>query len=129
MPKEYPRSQRVGDQIQRELAQLVQRELKDPRVSMVSITAVRVSRDLAHARIYITTMNEEQQQAAVDALNHAAGFLRRELGKAMRMRVIPSLKFYYDESIAHGMHMNDLINEGLAKGVADDPDEDSEEDK
>lgn len=126
MPKEYPRSQRVGDQLQRELAELIQREVKDPRVSMVSVTAVRVSRDLANARIYITTLNDEHHKAVVDALNHAAGFLRRSLGSRLRMRSIPALKFYYDETIEHGMHINSLINEGLAKGVADDPSTDDD---
>ena len=121
MAKEYPRSQRVGDQIQRELAELIQREMKDPRVSMVSITAVRVSRDLAHARVYITTLNDTQHDAAVEALNHAAGFLRHELGTRMRLRTVPTLTFYYDETVEHGMYMDKLINEGLAKGVDEAP--------
>lgn len=126
MPKEYPRSQRVGDQLQRELAQLIQREVKDPRVHMVSVTAVDVSKDLAHARVYITSLKDEQHDAAVEALNHAAGFLRHELGKALRMRSIPALKFYYDKTVEHGMHMNDLINEGLAKGVNERSDDEDD---
>ena len=127
MPKEFPRSQRVGDQLQRELALLIQREVKDPRVNMVSVTAVKVSRDLGHARVYITSLKDENHDAAVEALNHAAGFLRHELGKSLRMRAIPALKFEYDETVEHGMHMNDLINEGLAKGVNDDPADEGEQ--
>lgn len=123
MPKEYPRSQRVGDQMQRELALLIQREVKDPRVKMVSITAVRVSRDMAHARIYVTTLDDENHTGVVEALNHASGFLRHELASSMRLRTIPMLRFYYDESIENGMRMNSLISEALAKGVADDPDD------
>ena len=124
MPKEYPRSQRVGDQLQRELAELLQREVKDPRVSMVSITTVRVSRDMSHANVYITTLDDKQREAAVEALNHAAGFLRHELGSRLRLRSVPVLKFHYDETVEHGMYMDSLINEGLAKGIADDSDDD-----
>lgn len=126
MPKEYPRSQRVGDQLQRELALLIQRELKDPRVNMVSVTAVQVSKDLAHARVFITSLKDENHDAAVEALNHAAGFLRHELGKSLRMRAIPALKFQYDETVQHGMHMNELIKEGLAKGVNEDPEDEAD---
>lgn len=125
MPKEYPRSQRVGDQLQRELAELVQREIKDPRVRMVSITAVRVSRDMSHARVFVTTLDDEHRDDVVKALNHAAGFLRHELGARLHLRSIPALQFLYDESVEHGMYMDKLIDEGLARGVADDSGNDS----
>lgn len=120
MPKEYPRSQRVADQIQRELAMIIQREIKDPRVHMVSITGVEVTRDLAHAHVFVTTLDDAHRDDVVEALNHAAGFLRHELGSRMRMRSIPDLKFSYDESIERGMQMDRLLDE-LVHPADDEP--------
>ena len=120
MPKEYPRSQRVADQIQRELAMIIQREIKDPRVHMVSITGVEVTRDLAHAHVFVTTLDDAHRDDVVEALNHAAGFLRHELSGRMRMRSIPDLKFSYDESIERGMQMDKLLDE-LVHPADDEP--------
>ncbi|MGD9000173.1 MAG: 30S ribosome-binding factor RbfA [Granulosicoccaceae bacterium] len=120
MPKEYPRSQRVADQIQRELAMLIQREIQDPRVHMVSITGVEVTRDLAYAHVYVTTLDDAHRHDVVEALNHAAGFLRHELGSRMRMRHVPELKFSYDESIERGMQMDKLLA-GLKRSADTDP--------
>lgn len=113
MSKEYPRSQRVADQIQRELAQLVQRELKDPRLGLVSITAVKLSRDLAYAQVYVTSLSDISHEDVIKALKNAGGFLRHQLGKAMRLRVVPELKFIYDETIEYGMNMSKLIDDAI----------------
>lgn len=110
MPREYPRSRRVGDQIQRELAQLVRDELKDPRVSLVTITEVEVTRDLAHAKVWFSTLDMESDHEALGkVLNGAAGFLRRELAQRMRTRIVPELKFLYDTVPEHGAKMDALI--------------------
>jgi len=109
MPKEYSRSQRMAEQIRRELAELVRDEIKDPRVNWVSFTAVKVSRDLSGAVVYFTVLNDDEREMAEEGLNKATGFIRRELGKRIRSRIVPSLKFLYDVSIERGTSMESLI--------------------
>ena len=112
MAKEYARTQRVADYLQRELAALIQHEVRDPRVGMVSITGVDVSRDLGHARVYYTVMGSDSEAEAGDtteALNRAAGFLRSQLSRDSSMRSVPQLRFYFDSSVGRGRHLEDLI--------------------
>lgn len=128
------RAQRIADQIQREIAVLIQLEVSDPRVGMVSVTGVDVSNDLAYAKIYITVLNslagDEQINADtlsepgvldqleieenLKALKKASGFLRTLLSKRLRLRVVPKLQFYYDSSIEQGQRLSDLIDDALA---------------
>ncbi|MCQ4325719.1 30S ribosome-binding factor RbfA [Stutzerimonas stutzeri] len=118
MAKEYSRTQRIGDQMQRELALLIQREIKDPRLGLVTITGVEVSRDLSHAKIYITIMgrdDEETVKGNLRILNEAAGFLRMQLGKAMKLRSVPQLHFNYDASIRRGVELSSLIERAVAE--------------
>ena len=129
-----PRVQRVADQIQRELASLIQMEVNDPRVGMVSVTGVEVSRDIAHAKVFVTVLNtltDDSQinestlsepgdldkleiKENIDALNKAAGFLRSLLAKRLSTRSVPKLSFYYDGSIARGQQLSSLIDSALA---------------
>jgi len=112
MAKEYARTQRVADYLQRELAQLIQHEVRDPRVGMVSITSVDVSRDLGHARVYYTVLDSDSSEDAkesTEALNRAAGFLRSQLSRDSSMRSVPQLRFYFDTSVGQGRHMEDLL--------------------
>ncbi len=112
MAREYERTQRVADYLQRELAELIQHELRDPRLGMVSITGVEVSRDLAHARVYYTVMGAdsgEEARECTDVLNRAAGFLRSQLSRDSTMRSVPQLKFCFDSSVGRGRQMEDLI--------------------
>ncbi|MEN8170689.1 MAG: 30S ribosome-binding factor RbfA [Pseudomonadota bacterium] len=119
MAREFSRSRRVGEQIQRELAELVQRELKDPRLGMITISAVEVSRDMGVAKIFFTVFGEGHDVAqTLEGLNSASGFLRRELAHRMRLRVVPELRFQYDHSIEKGSQLSALIN----KAVAEDKD-------
>ena len=118
MAKVYSRTQRIGDQIQRELAQMIPREVKDPRLGFVTITAVEVSRDVGHAKIFVTVMGEndvEKIQQNVRVLNDAAGYLRMLLGKAMKLRSVPQLHFHYDESITRGTHLSALIERAISE--------------
>ncbi|EIK53058.1 ribosome-binding factor A [Stutzerimonas stutzeri TS44] len=119
MAKEFSRTQRIGDQMQRELAQLIQREIKDPRLGLVTITGVDVSRDLSHAKIFITLMGQDDDEEAVKGnlriLNEAAGFLRMQLGKAMKLRSVPQLHFNYDASIRRGVELSSLIERAVAE--------------
>ncbi len=129
MAKEYSRTQRVGDQMQRELAVLIQREMKDPRVSLVTVSAVEVSRDLAHAQVFVTSLGAEDPAQIADmlgVLKGAAGFLRTQLGRLMKLRQVPQLDFRYDESIARGAHLSALIERAVAEDRAHEDGEPSE---
>ena len=113
MAREFSRAERVADHLQRELATLIQQELRDPRLGMVSVTAVKVSRDLAHARVYVTRLgsdSEEEAQPAIDVLNGAAGYLRTQLARSTTMRTVPRLRFVFDSSVGRGRHMEALIS-------------------
>lgn len=109
MPKEFSRSQRMAEQVRRELSELVRDELKDPRVSWVSFTAVKLSKDLAHAVVYFSVMDDDSVEQTTEALNKAAGFLRRELSRRIRARITPALKFVHDTSLERGSSMDALI--------------------
>ena len=119
MAKEFSRTQRIGDQMQRELALLIQREIKDPRLGLITITAVDVSRDLSHAKIFITIMGQDDDQEAIKGTlrihNDAAGFLRMQLGKSMKLRTVPQLHFNYDASIRRGVELSSLIERAVAE--------------
>ncbi len=125
MAQEYSRTQRVADQIQRELAALIQREVKDPRVGMATVSAVEVSRDLYHAKVFVTILNgdEDQQEIteSVKALINASGFLRSQLGQRMKLRIVPTLRFHFDDSLSRGNYLSNLID----KARASDPEQDS----
>lgn len=113
--KAFPRTRRIGEQIRRELAELIRDELRDPRLTLISMTGVEVSRDLAHARIYVTLMGDPAERAErVADLNHAAPLLRRELGRRMRIRTVPKLEFRYDEVVEHGARLSALIDAAVA---------------
>ncbi len=115
MAKEYPRTRRIAEQLKRELAELLRSEADDPRLALVSITNVVVSRDLAHAKVYVTLLGyEDQRSEVVEALNCLAPELRRLLGRILRLRVIPRLVFYYDEVIERGAALSALIDRAVA---------------
>ena len=112
MAKEFSRSDRVAEQIQRELADLLQFEVKDPRVGMVTITEVEVSGDMSHAKIYYSAA--EGSKELQKGLEKSAGFLRTQLSKRLLLRTVPQLHFVYDASIDRGMRLSKLIDEALA---------------
>ncbi|MCL6415428.1 30S ribosome-binding factor RbfA [Aestuariirhabdus sp. Z084] len=118
MPKDYSRTQRVADQLQKELARTIQQEIKDPRLGMVTVSGVDVSRDLAYARVHVTFMGEESKDAIeeqLEVLNKAAGFLRSRLARAVKLRITPQLSFYYDESLSRGRHLSSLIDRAMTE--------------
>mgnify|MGYP005750595131 CR=1 FL=1 len=120
MPRDFPRTRRVGEQMQRELAALIRDEVKDPRVGMVTVLAVEVTRDLAHAKVFVTVLGDaEARDASLAALNKAAGFLRHELGQRMLTRTVPQLRFVYDESIERGSRLSALIDQAVASDKHD----------
>lgn len=116
MAKEFSRTQRVGGQIQRELAQIIQQEVRDPRVGFITISEVEVSRDLGHAKIFVTLLDPKQDVVeTLRALNKAGGFLRKLLGKRIVMRVVPELHFVYDNSLDTGARVDALLHRVAAE--------------
>ncbi|MCB1770674.1 MAG: 30S ribosome-binding factor RbfA [Candidatus Competibacteraceae bacterium] len=125
--KTIPRTRRIGEQLRRELAELIRDELRDPRLTLVSMTSVEVSRDLAQARVYVTLLGDPAERVErVAELNRAAPILRRELGRRMRLRTIPKLEFRYDEVVEHGAHLSALIDAAVAADASRHPDEDGD---
>ena len=110
MPREFNRGTRVADLVQREVAQIIQRELEDPRVDLITITEVKVSRDLAWADIYFTVLPEENAENSQQVLNGASSFLRKQLSKALKIRTTPRLRFHYDHSVDRGARLSKVID-------------------
>ena len=114
MSREFNRQDRLGAQVQRELAMLVREEIHDPRLGMVTIQAVRVARDLSHAKVYFTLLGNELDVAeAARHLNGASGYLRHLLGQRIVVRMVPALHFTYDESVERGIHLSSLIEQAV----------------
>ena len=113
MPREFTRSERVSDAIQQEVSVLICDSIRDPRVGMVSVTDVEVSRDLAYAKVHVTFVGEksrEEIEEAIRALNGAAGYLRKLLASSIKMRKTPQLNFLFDESGRRGQQLSALID-------------------
>lgn len=128
MPREFSRSERMAEQLRRELAEIVRDEIKDPRLGFVSFTEVRMSRDLSHAVIYCSVLNSENQAESVEILNRAVGFIRKEIARRIRARIVPTLKFTIDDSVVRGAAMDSLISKAIEKDkkhedVSDDIDD------
>ena len=120
MAREFSRTQRIGEQLQRELAQLIQQEVKDPRVGLVTVNGTKVSRDLNYADIYITVMApldevQAQSEISVKILNRASGFLRGRIAKLIQLRVVPQLRFHFDSSVSRGNYMSSLIKQAVSE--------------
>jgi ribosome-binding factor A len=109
------RPQKLGDQIQRELSDLLARELRDPGVGMVTITSVDVSPDFSHAKVFFTLLEKDQLEDTVHGLRRAAGFLRSQLAKRIKLYTTPELRFEYDESVERGDRLSRLIDSVLKK--------------
>ena len=110
MKKSSGRPQKLGDLIQRELSELVSRELRDPRVGMLTITSVDVSPDLSHAKVFFTLLQKEKLEDTLRGLKRSAGFLRSQLAKRIKLYTTPELRFVYDESVEGGDHLSRLID-------------------
>ncbi|MCL1061112.1 30S ribosome-binding factor RbfA [Shewanella benthica] len=111
MAKEFSRTRRIGQQLQQELAQVLHRDIKDPRVGMVTVNDVEVSRDLSYAKVFVTFFEEDEKIVAVklEALSSAAGYIRSLVAGRMKLRVMPELRFIYDASLVEGMRMSNLV--------------------
>ena len=117
MPKGPARSLRVADQIQRELAEIIRSELKDPRVATITLTGVEVTADYSHAKVFYTLMGNAEQRAETESgLKQAAGFLRSQIARRIKLHSIPQLHFVYDASVERGFELSRLIDEAVASG-------------
>ena len=126
MPREFTRAERVSDAVQQELAVLIREGVRDPRVGMVSVTDVDVSRDLAYAKIHVTFLGERTQEEideAMSALNGASGYLRKLLASSIKLRITPKLTFLFDESGRRGQHLSALIDYAISTQQDSDQDD------
>jgi ribosome-binding factor A len=106
----FSRADRVGGLIQQLLAELLQKDISDPRLQMATITAVKVTKDLRHARIYFASAGgKEHSEQAAQGFRSAAGFIKRHLGPRLGLRYMPELEFFYDESFDHGARIDQLL--------------------
>ena len=109
-----PRRARIADQIQRELAEVIRLELRDPRIGMVTITGIEMSRDQSHAKVFFTVLGAESAaDTALEGLQRASGFLRTELARRLSTRTVPDLHFEHDVSIERGARLSRLIDEAV----------------
>ena len=119
MAKEFSRSRRVAQQLQQEIARILQREVKDPRVGMATVSSIDLSRDLSYAKVYVTFFNidndEECIKEGIAALDTASGYIRSLVGSAMKLRIVPELRFIYDNTLVEGMRLSNLVTEVRAK--------------
>ena len=118
MPREFTRSDRVSDAIQRLLAQIIPQEIRDPRIGMVNINAVTVTRDMAYAKVYVTFVGVEDESKSLEGaavLNKASGFLRSFIAKELSMRTVPKLQFIYDKTTIRGQELSSLIDRAIAE--------------
>lgn len=114
MAKSFSRPQRVGHELQKEIAIILQREIKDPRLGMVTVSGVELSKDLSYAKVFVTFLNDDDSEVVsqgLKVLNDATGYIRSLVGKAMKLRIIPELKFVYDQSLIEGMRMSNLVSQ------------------
>ncbi|KJF90240.1 30S ribosome-binding factor RbfA [Photobacterium leiognathi] len=115
MAKEFSRTQRVAQQLQKELALILQRELKEPRLAMTTISSVDVSRDMGYAKVYITflTIGDQTEEESLAILREKAPYIRSLLGKQIRLRVTPELNFIFDQSLTEGMRISNLVTNAV----------------
>lgn len=115
--KNFSRAERIEEQIKRDLSQIIFKELKNPNVKLISLTAVEITPDYAHAKIFFTTFDDTPEKIEIvqNALNHAAGFLRKELGKGLHLHTLPSLHFVFDNSLLQGQAMDKIIQQAMQK--------------
>ena len=132
MAREFSRADRVAQELQKEIAVILQREVKDPRIGMVTVSDVEVSRDLAYAKVFVTFLFDSDPEAVklgLKGLEKATPYIRTLLGKAMRLRIVPELKFMYDQSLVEGMRMSNLVTQTVRNDQARHIEDDSDENK
>ena len=118
MPREFSRKDRLAEAVQRELAELIRHEVRDPRLALINVTGVEVSRDFSSAKVFVNfiePLEEQEHRERIAVLNKASGFLRSQLMHRVRLRITPKLTFFYDDSGDRGRHLSALIDSAVAK--------------
>lgn len=117
MDRNFSRTDRVAQQVQQEIAMILQRDFKDPRIGWVTVSEVEVTKDLAYVSVFVTFFGKEEEEIAeaLEILNKANGFFRMEIGKRMRLRIVPEIKFIYDNSLVTGIKMSNKVDEAIQK--------------
>ncbi len=121
MSREFSRADRVAQELQKEVAIILQREVKDPRIGMVTVSDVEVTKDLSYAKVFVTFLFDHDDAAieqGMKALEKASPYIRTLLGKAMRLRIVPELRFMYDRSLVEGMRMSNLVTDVIRQDQA-----------
>ena len=138
MAREFSRARRVGQELQKEIAMILQREIKDERLKLVTVSGVELSRDLNYAKVFVTFLENDPEkiEQGMKVLRDASGFIRSLVGKAMRLRVTPELRFSYDQSLVEGMRISTLVSSTIAEdnrrmqdGGQDEQDQDQDQEK
>ena len=130
MSREFSRADRVAQELQKEVAIILQREVKDPRIGMVTVSDVEVTKDLSCAKVFVTFLFDHDDAAieqGMKALEKASPYIRTLLGKAMRLRIVPELRFMYDRSLVEGMRMSNLVTDVIRQDQAKHKDESGEQ--
>lgn len=123
MTRGFNRTDRINDLIQKELSYLIQHKMNDPRVGMITLSEVVVSKDLAQAKIYVNVLQQQKSAQVIETLNKASGFLRQALAKRVQLRATPALKFYFDDTLQRANKIEKLIDQALEKDQNQDNNE------
>ena len=136
MARDFARSERVAGQIRRDLARIIQREVKDPMVGFISVSDVEVTRDLSHAKVFVTVFDPDKAKDSIKGLRRAAAYLRHRLSQELRLRHVPELHFIHDDSVEQGSHIDSLIAKALSadkghdeRSMADSDAQDQDQDQ
>ncbi|HOA92013.1 MAG: 30S ribosome-binding factor RbfA [Bacillota bacterium] len=116
----HHRKDRIQEEIKKEIADILHREVKDPRIGFISITDVEISDDLSYVKVFYSSLNEDKLDEIQEGLDKATGYIRSEIGKRIRLRLVPELSFRYDASLKRGAHIDRLLEEALKKGASGD---------
>lgn len=117
MAKAFKRTDRISQQVKKSIALILQREVKDPRIGMVTVSDVEVSRDLAYAKVYVTFLFDDDARIkqAMHGLSEASGYIRSLVGSAVKMRLTPELQFIYDTSLVEGRRLSEAVSHAIAE--------------
>lgn len=121
MRKKFMRSDRVAQQVQRELADIIRNELKNQQIGLLTLTDVELTRDLSHAKVFYTLLNgDDDLEKTAEVLARSSGFLRSQLARRIQLFTVPTLTFIYDKSIAEGVALSQLIDQAIATNTTDE---------
>ncbi|MDD2371401.1 MAG: 30S ribosome-binding factor RbfA [Firmicutes bacterium] len=109
MIKKHHRSQRLEGELMKVLAEIIREDLKDPRLHMITITDVSVAKDLSFAKIFISHLEEDKAKAGLEALNKGKGFIRKQIGMKLKLRIVPEIAFYIDDTLNYSLKINKIL--------------------